>query len=153
HQTLRRTIDWSYDLLDDAERAVLQRTAVFAGGFDLDAAEVVCATESIDALDVLDLLDRLVDKSLIVADAGASTARYPMLDTNRDYALERLAHDDDVSYVRRTHAAHFARFAAAAGNGLRGRDEPQWIERVERELENLRTAVTWALEHDELSTA
>jgi predicted ATPase/class 3 adenylate cyclase len=145
-QTLRRTIDWSYDLLDDAERLVLQRAAVFAGGFDLKAAEAACASDDIDALDVVDVLARLADKSLLLAEADGAATRYRMLETIREYGLERLEHDQDVAEVRRAHAAHFVAFANEAGLGLRGRDEREWASRVEREIENLRLAVIWSVE-------
>jgi predicted ATPase/class 3 adenylate cyclase len=146
HQTLRRTIDWSYDLLDAEERLVLERASVFAGGFDLSAADSVCSGEGVDSLDMVEYLGRLVDKSLLVADEVEGTTRYRMLETVRDYALERLDARAKVTDVRRLHAEHYAGFASQAGAGLRGRDERVWIERTERELENLRVAVLWSVE-------
>jgi predicted ATPase/class 3 adenylate cyclase len=146
HQTLRRTIDWSYDLLDVEERLVLERASVFAGGFDLAAAESVCSGDGVTVLDVIEYLGRLVDKSLLVADEVDVTTRYRMLETVRDYALERLDDRAEVNDVRRRHADRYARFANDAGVGLRGREERAWIERSERELENLRVAVLWSVE-------
>jgi predicted ATPase len=144
HQTLRRTIDWSYDLLEEDERRLLQRVAVFAGGFDLEAAETVSGSS--DAIEVLDGLARLADKSLLLVDEVDASTRYRLLETIREYALERLAQVQDLAAVRRLHAQHYAHFAAVAGGGLRGRDERAWLERCERELDNLRAAVIWAIE-------
>jgi hypothetical protein len=144
---LRRTIDWSYNLLDDAERTVFQRAAVFANGFALDAAEAVCATDDIDAFDVVELLARLVDKSLLAVEETGASTRYRMLETIREYALERLELDStDVEDLRAAHARYYSRFADEAGAGLRGRDEREWLHRVLRELENLRAAVVWSLD-------
>jgi predicted ATPase/class 3 adenylate cyclase len=143
HQTLRSTIDWSYDLLDEAERSALQRVAVFAGGFDLDGAEALC--DDIDA-DALDTLTRLADKSLVIADSVGASTRYRILETIRDYAMERLRNDQDVDAVRRRHAEYVARWSERAGAGLRGPAEREWVDAVDRELENLRTAVLWAVD-------
>jgi predicted ATPase/class 3 adenylate cyclase len=149
-QTLRSTIDWSYDLLDPTDRTVLQRVAVFAGGFDLPAAEVVC--DDVDS-DVLDGLARLVDKSLLIATTVGPVTRYRMLETIRDYALERLRAEQPLDDVRRRHAAYFAGWSARAGAGLRGPDETSWVEAVERETENLRTALLWSIDAGELDLA
>jgi predicted ATPase len=146
-QTLRSTIDWSYDLLDPTDRAVLQRVAVFAGGFDLPAAERLC--DDVDT-DVLDGLARLVDKSLLIAGTLGPVTRYRMLETIRDYALERLRAEQPVDDVRGRHAAYFAAWSARAGLGLRGPDETSWVEAVERETENLRTALLWAIDAGEV---
>ena len=89
HQTLQAAVDWSYELLSDAERAVLDRLSVFAGGFTLDAAEAVAGDDEIDAFDVLEHVSALVDKSLVVADPGEAT--YRLLETIRQYAADRLA--------------------------------------------------------------
>ena len=151
HQTLRRTIDWSYDLLEEDERRLLQCIAVFAGGFDLEAAEAVGGRG--DMIEVLDGLARLADKSLLVVEEEDASTRYRLLETIRDYAVERLAQEQDLAAVRRLHAQHYARFAAAAGAGLRGRDERVWLERCEREIDNLRAAVQWAIEAGEAQLA
>src|SRR5262249_14340369 len=90
HRTLRALIDWSYDLLSDGEQAMFHRLAVFAGGWTLASAEQVCAGDGIEASDVIERLTSLVDKSLIVADEQAGTTRYRMLETVRQYALDRL---------------------------------------------------------------
>jgi predicted ATPase len=153
HQTLRAALDWSYDLLGRDERRVLQRCAVFAGGFDLDAAETVCAHDGLDPFDVSELLTRLVDKSLLVVETTSTRSRYRMLETIRDHTIERLEDQADTEVTRRRHAVHYAGFAGRAGVGLRGREERAWLERVELDLANLQLAVTWAVEHDEASLA
>ena len=146
HQTLRRAIDWSYELLDAPEKALLGRLAVCAGGFDLAAAESIGAGGFIDALDVDDLVCRLVDKSLLTAHDLGDRTRYRMLETIREYAFEQLTASDEMEMVRSSHADHYATFASEAGAGLKGPQERRWLERVEDELDNLRTAVTWALD-------
>jgi predicted ATPase/class 3 adenylate cyclase len=149
HQTLRRAIDWSYELMEPPERALLGRLAVCAGGFDLAAAESIGAGGLIDALDVDDLVCRLVDKSLLVAHDLGDRMRYRMLETIREYAFEQLAASGEVERVRTRHADHYSHFAAEAGAGLKGPDERRWLERVEDELDNLRAAVTWTLDRGE----
>jgi predicted ATPase/class 3 adenylate cyclase len=145
-QTLRGAIDWSYDLLDDPERMVLRRLAVFAGGFDLAAAETVGEGGSVDAFDVAVHVDRLVDKSLVVADPSGPSSRFRLLEMIRDYTWDRLGESGETEDVSRRHAEFFVAFAAAADRGLRGPDELSWTERIERELDNLRAAVSWAVE-------
>jgi tetratricopeptide (TPR) repeat protein len=144
HQTLRGAVDWSYALLGDAERTVLDRLAVFAGGFRLDAAEAAATGGAVDALDVLDLLSQLVDKSLLIADDEAGLTRYRLLETIRQYAQERLEQTGDADAVRRRHAEHYVAFVEAASPHLRGRDQAAGIERVEAEIDNLRAVMTWS---------
>jgi predicted ATPase len=143
-QTLRGAIDWSYDLLDQPEQAMLRRLAAFAGGFDLAAAEAVAGWGDIQPLDVCDLMDRLVDKSLVLADLSGVTARYRLLEMIRDYAWERSGEAGETEEVCRRDAGYFVAFAEKADAGLRGPDEVPWTEAVERELDNLRAAVSWA---------
>jgi len=144
HQTLRGAVDWSYDLLGDAERTVLDRLAVFAGGFRLGDAEAVAAGGAVDPVDVLDLLGQLVDKSLLIADDEAGTTRYRLLETIRQYAQERLEQTGDADRVRRRHAEHYVAFAEAIAPHLHGRDQATWIERLEAEIDNLRAVLTWS---------
>ncbi len=151
--TLRGAIDWSFDLLESPERGVLQRLGVFAGGFDLAAAESVAAGGGVDTYDVADLVDRLVDKSLVVAELSETTPRYRLLETVRDYAWERLVEADDAGRVSHRHAEYFLGFATSADAGLRGPEEDEWTERVELELDNLRAAVTWAVDTDHADLA
>ena len=146
HQTLRSTIDWSYDLLHDPERAVLQRVATFAGGFDVSAAEALCHDV---AEDLFEAVTQLADKSLLIRDATGTATRYRMLETIRDYALERLRSEGDVDTVRQRHATYFAQWSARAGTGLRGPDEAHWVDMVDLEIENLRTALLWSLEEQD----
>jgi predicted ATPase len=152
-QTLRGTIDWSYDLLEDPERVLLRRLAVFAGGFDLAAAESVGTGDPVDAFDIAGLIDRLVDKSLVVADPSGSSSRFRLLEMIRDYMWDRLIDSGENEEVSRRHAEFFVAFAAAADSGLRGPDELNWTERIERELDNLRAAVSWAVDAGQADVA
>jgi predicted ATPase/class 3 adenylate cyclase len=142
-QTLRNTIDWSYELLSPEERQVLRRLAIFAGDFGLDAAEAVVAGDGVEGFDVLDLLARLVEKSLVVAEGASGETRYRLLETMRDYAWERLSEADEVDPVAQRHARHYLAFTREAGAGLESPQESAWRMRVERELENLRAALRW----------
>jgi predicted ATPase/class 3 adenylate cyclase len=144
HQTLRRAIDWSYDLLTPAEQTLLQRLAVCAGGFDLAAAEAIGPYAGADRWETDDLLARLVERSLVVLDDAGRRTRYRMLETIRDYAVERLVDARGADDARAAHAEYFARFAQVAGAGLRGADEVAWVVAIERELDNLDTAIRWS---------
>lgn len=145
-QTLRAVVDWSYDLLDDGERRVLERLSVFSGGCTLAAAEAVCGGEPVDPLDVATLLGSLADKSLVVIVATGSSMRYGLLQTLALYGRERLAvrSDGDADATRDRHLRYFGAWAAEAMDGLRGPDQPAWIAWTRVELENLRTAMAWA---------
>ncbi len=103
HQTLRAAMDWSYDLLSQKERIMLRRLSVFAGGLTLEAAEAVCVGESVEAADILDLLTQLADKSLVVVDTQGGEARYRLLETVRQYGLDRLLEAGETAVVRRRH--------------------------------------------------
>jgi non-specific serine/threonine protein kinase len=140
-QTLRASIDWSYDLLTVAERAMLQRLAVFAGGWSLEAAEAVCALGEIDATMVLGLLVQLVEKSLVVLDVEGG--RYRLLDTVRHYAQERLDASDDGDGVRARHLDHYLAFAEQARPELNGPQQAAWLARLDLERENLLAAHGW----------
>jgi predicted ATPase/class 3 adenylate cyclase len=152
-QTLRGAIHWSYELLDDPERSVLRRLGLFAGGFDLGAAERVASGGTVQAHDVADLIDRLVDKSLVVADLSGDTARYRLLEMLRDYAWERLVEAGEADQVSHRHAEHYLVFATLADAGLRGPDEEEWTRQVEQELDNLRAALSWAIDSDHAELA
>ena len=153
HQTLRRAIDWSYDLLSDDERRVLQRLSVFAGGCTLDAAEAVAADDDIDALDVLEHLATLVRRSLVVADQLGEQTRYRLLETIRQYAQDRLEESGETDAVGRRHATHYSSLAEEAGPHLRAADQLAWIARLAPEIDNLRVALAWSLDHDDLDLA
>jgi predicted ATPase/class 3 adenylate cyclase len=143
-QTLQATVDWSFSLLSEPERATLRRLSVFAGGFELEAAEAVCALPDADAFDVMDLVGSLVDKSLVVADhtAGGSV-RYRLLETIRQYCAQELLRadgDDTVLQVRAQHAQYFLELAVTAEPGLLGPEQARWLRRLELEWDNLRAA-------------
>ena len=149
HQTLRQAVDWSYDLLAPRERELLNRLGVFAGGFTLDAAESVAAGDGIETFEVLDGLGQLVDKSLVVADPTPVGTRYRLLETIRQYALERLDDTGETDTTRRRHATWCAGLVAEASVGMQGPDEAAWLERLDREIDNLRAALTWATGADD----
>ena len=138
-QTLRALIDWSYDLLDDAERSVLRRLSVFAGNFDLAAAEEVAAGDNVGADTILDVVASLVDKSLVQLEASGPSARYRLLDTVRHYAAQRLAEDtpEDERATRDRHAALFLRLADSAAEHFERPDEEAWQDRLEADNANL----------------
>jgi predicted ATPase/DNA-binding CsgD family transcriptional regulator len=145
HQTLRHAVDWSYGLLSPVEKELFALLSLFAGGFDLAAAEAVVADELSDGGGVLKLLSRLVDKSLVAADLGSSrTMRYRMLDTIREYALEKL-HEGGEEEARRRHARYFIDLCRRAAVQLRGRDPLPWLQRVDEEHANVRLALGWSM--------
>jgi predicted ATPase/class 3 adenylate cyclase len=137
-RTLRALIDWSYDLLPDAERMLFRRLAVFAGGFTLEAAEAVGCSDGLDAADVLDLLAHLIEKSLVIMELGGQ--RYRMLDTVRHYAQERLDESADKAGAQVRHFAHYLHLAEQARAGLVGAEQGTWLARLDHERENLLAA-------------
>jgi predicted ATPase/DNA-binding CsgD family transcriptional regulator len=145
HQTLRQAVDWSYGLLSPSEQAMFARLGVFAGGFDLPAAEAVVDGDPIEVDQVLPLLTRLVNKSLVVADSGRpETTRYRMLDTIHEYALEKLSEVEQAS-LRRKHAAYFGGWSIDATKRLGSHEQFAWLRRIEEELANIRLAIEWGL--------
>jgi predicted ATPase/DNA-binding SARP family transcriptional activator len=138
-QTLEALIDWSYDLLDEHERIVLSRLAVFAGGFDLPAAEAVATSKRVERSAVLDLVASLVDKSLLQVDTSGVTARYRMLETVRAYAADKLA-DAEGESARAEHADHFLRVVELAAPNFSGAGQLAWRARLEEDDDNLRLA-------------
>lgn len=151
-QTLRAVVDWSWELLDGAERAVLRRLSVFAGGCGIAAAEEVCALPApadgvaVGPLDVAALLGSLVDKSLVVAAPGEDAEmRYRLLETVGEYAAERLAEAGERDAVERRHLVHYREFARTTGPKLRGAGQRQAIELFRREYENLRKVLRHAV--------
>ncbi|MFG3393131.1 AfsR/SARP family transcriptional regulator [Streptomyces parvus] len=160
-QTLRAVVDWSWDLLDAAERAVLRRLSVFAGGCSLAAAEEVCALPepadgvTVDSLDVASLLGSLVDKSLVVAAPGDDgEMRYRLLETVAEYAAEHLDGAGERAAVGRRHLVHYRELARTTGPAMRGAGQRAAIAAIRREYENLRTALRHAVavrdEHEAL---
>jgi predicted ATPase/DNA-binding CsgD family transcriptional regulator len=146
-QTLAATLEWSHDLLAEPERAVFRRLSVFAGGFTLEAAEMVCAGEDIEEEGVLDLLSHLIDKSLVsVAEHEGAEARYRLLEIVRQDALEKLVEADEAEGARWRHARYYLALAEEAEPELSGAQEGIWLERLEAEHGNLRAALGWSLE-------
>src|SRR5215217_7693679 len=149
-QTLRGTLDWSYELLGESERALFGRFSVFAGGWTLEAAEVVGTSEGTEEGDVLDTFSGLVDKSLVVAEARLkSRVRYRLLEPVRQYAREKLEEGGEAEEVRRRHASFFLTLAEEAEPRLRGPEDMEWLERLEIEHDNMRAALAWTLERGE----
>ncbi|MFD4240138.1 BTAD domain-containing putative transcriptional regulator [Streptomyces sp. NPDC058525] len=142
HQTLRAVVDWSWELLTEAERALLRRLAAFPGGATVDAAEGVCAGGPVEAYGVLDLLASLADKSLLVT---AGDGRYRMLETIRAYGLERLAEAGEQERIRRAHTAYFTRLASTADPYLRRAEQLEWLARLGEEHDNLNAALRGAI--------
>jgi predicted ATPase len=149
HQTLRHAVQWSYDLLADAEKALLERCSVFAGGFDLESACAVTCSD--DDFGALDLLNALVRKSLLSADRSSGRTRFSMLETMRQFAEEQLVARGTATEARTAHARHFAGREAdvtAPWDSPRQREAYTWFS---AELANLRTAFRWAT--DDLGAA
>ncbi len=148
-RTMRDAIAWSYDLLDAGEQQLFRRLAVFAGGWTLEAAEGGCGEGDPGA--VLDVLASLVDKSLArQAHGEAGEARFDMLETIREYGLERLAASGEEADVRRAHALHYLALAEQAEPALKGPDSLAWLARLEAEHNNLRAALAWARDNAEV---
>ncbi|MES9543836.1 BTAD domain-containing putative transcriptional regulator [Actinomadura sp. NPDC000600] len=155
HRTLRAVVDWSWDLLDERERAVLRRLAVFAGGATPDAAVRVCGLDAPDApdpRDVIDVIAALIDKSLVMAD-GDTDVRYRLLETVRVYAGERLEEAGETRRVRDEHAAYLVEFAERAEPELRRRDQLLWSARLAAERENFTVAFRHVTEVGDVETA
>jgi predicted ATPase len=153
HQTLRHAVAWSYDHLEDAEKGLLERCSVFAGGFDLESACAVASSDDVDDFTVLDLLDALVRKSLLVADRSSERTRFSMLETIRQFAEDQLAAGGSATEARAAHARHFA---GRAADILALWDSPRQREAYARftvEFANLRTAFRWAADHNDLDAA
>jgi predicted ATPase len=141
-RTLTATITWSHDLLDAAEQRLFRRIAVFVGGFTLDAAEAVCGDAELGPA-VLDGIESLLEKSLVGRHGGA---RLRLLETVREYAVERASAAGELAELRRRHAAYYLGVAEAAE--FASVDAPSWLQRLEVEHNNLRAALRWALEHE-----
>ncbi len=150
-QTLKATIDWSYNLLSPAERTLLLRLSIFSDGWTLELAETVCSAESAEPVSllpekILDLLGRLVDKSLILVETEKhGEPRYRMLDTIHQYVRDRLQETDEDLRLRERHLAYYLQLAERAGPHLRGWGMAEWLDRLEAELGNLRLALEWSL--------
>ncbi len=151
-------MDWSYDLLNDEEKALLCRLSVFADGWTLQAAAEVCTEESLAggeafvAWETLDLLTSLADKSLVMAASEASQTRYRLLETVRQYARDRLAESGNDGRWRAAHCHYFLRMAEEAAGKLKGPDQVLWLQRLETEHDNLRAALDFCLNASEGAT-
>ncbi len=145
HQTLRQTIDWSYDLLADEERLLFRRLSVFAGSFSLTAAEGICGGGAVDPIDMLDLLSRLVDKSLLLADAAEGEVRFRLLETVRQYARDQLLASGEARDMGRRHRDwYLALVEQVAPAFFRGSESGAPLDQLDREHENLRAALQWS---------
>jgi predicted ATPase/DNA-binding SARP family transcriptional activator len=141
-QTLRAAMDWSHALLDERERVLFRRLAVFAGGFGIDAVEAACTGDGVAGGEVLDLLSRLVGKSLVGPVTSGEAARYRLLETIRQYAEERLREaEGNARLLRDRHAAHFLALSERAEPELTGERQGEWMDRLEAEHDNLRAAL------------
>ena len=152
HQTLRAAMDWSYDLLQPNEQVILRRLSVFAGGCTIEAAEAVSSEDGIDSSEVLDLLTRLIDKSLVLAEERNGVVRYRLLETIRQYGLDRLLDSGAAETARRRHCGVFRAMAEGAAEHIGGADQAVWLDRLEREHDNLRAALRWSLENEDGQT-
>jgi predicted ATPase/class 3 adenylate cyclase/DNA-binding CsgD family transcriptional regulator len=154
-QTLRASVDWSHALLTETERILFRRLSVFLGGFDLHAAQSVCGDTDIERYQVLDQLTLLVDKSLVVAhesSASSGRTRYRLLETVRQYALEKLGESGEADAVRSRHRDHYTSIAALLDTPSRP-DYGQCLEQAELEMDNLRNALGWNLENHDTELA
>jgi len=146
HQTLEASIDWSHDLLSKQERVLLRRLAVFAGGWTLEAAQIVCVGEAVEADFVLDLMTQLVNKSLVLAERiQGQEARYRMLETIRQYASERLLEAGEDEPLRNRHLDFFLAWTEQVEPKLRGPQQLKWLDRMEADHDNLRAALERSL--------
>ena len=153
HRTLQATMDWSHELLSGEERTLFRRLSVFAGGFTLRAAESVCTGEQLARVEVLESLSQLVDKSLVVAREEGGEARYRLLETVRQFGKEKLEESGETRKFRDGHAGYYLALAEEAEPELKGVRQVAWLERLEREHDNLRAAMLWLLEREESESA
>ena len=145
HQTLLSLIDWSYDLLNESEKLLLQRLSVFAGGWTMEAAEAVCSGAGVADWEVLDLLTLLCDKSLVVVEQLERYSRFRLLETVREYAREKREQSANEANIRASHGRYFLALAEAAELKLSAAEQSENLLRLEAEHENLLTSLDWAL--------
>ena len=151
-QTLRASVDWSHALLTEPERVLFRRLAAFLGGFDLDAAQAVAGGGDVERYQVLDQLTLLVDKSLVVAESSSGRTRYRLLETVRQYALEKLGASGEADTVRARHRDYYTAMAALL-DAPAGSDYEQRTEQAETEIDNLRAAFAWSRENYDIELA
>ncbi len=147
-RTLRSLIDWSYELLDQPQRALFRRLGVFAGGWNIDAAIAVCGEPGETGDDLVDCLADLVDKSLVVFEVNEGPGRYRFLNTIWGYAQEKLGESSDAEMIAARHSAWCRALVTEAERNLRGPDQAAWLQRLETEMPNLRAALAYCLEND-----
>jgi predicted ATPase/DNA-binding SARP family transcriptional activator len=152
-QTLRAVVDWSYDLLFEDEQRLFERLAMFLGGCDLATAEAVCAGDDLVADDVADLVQALVDKSLVLAVPVRGSVRFAQLQTLAQYGREKLAERGEAGTFRDAMAAHFAALCARSAEAYTGEGQRAWLTAIEREQDNLRASLEWAVANDDAETA
>ena len=153
-RTLRATIEWSHALLDEGEQLLFGRLAVFSGGRTLEAIEAICDPEGDLPVDAFEGISSLLDKSLLRQEEGPNgEPRFVMLETIHEYAREKLGQSAEAEQIRRTHAEYFLTLAEEANPQLRGPDQLEWLERLEAEHDNMRAALSWALERNEAEVA
>jgi non-specific serine/threonine protein kinase len=146
-QTLRAAVQWSYDLLEPPERILLERLSVFAGGLTPEAAEAVCGYPPLPRTEVFDLLAHLVDKSLVTPESIADgAARHRLLETLRQFAADRLS-EGEVEELGVRHATYFMSLAQEAELHLWGHEQGNWLAKLDAELDNLRSALQWCIDH------
>jgi predicted ATPase/class 3 adenylate cyclase/DNA-binding CsgD family transcriptional regulator len=151
-QTLRASVDWSHALLTETERILFRRLAVFLGGFDLKAAQAVTGADGLARYQVLDQLTLLVDKSLVVAENIRGRTRYRLLETVRQYTLEKLGESGEANAVRSRHRDHYTALAALL-DAPAASDYEQHLQQAESEIDNLRAAFGWSREHSDVELA
>lgn len=156
HRTLRNAIGWSYDLLDAGERLLFNRLGVFVGGCTLSTAEAVCNAAGDVRLPIFELTLSLLHKSLLKEELSAESEvepRFSMLETVREYALEQLEESGEAERVRQWHAEYFLALARATEPQLIGADQKTWLDRLERDHDNIRAALAWLVGQGDLETA
>jgi non-specific serine/threonine protein kinase len=141
-------MEWSYELLAEPERALLRRLSVCAGGFSLEAAQAIGATDHADEMDVLEVLGRLVDKSMVQLERPAGAARYRLLETVREFVRGKLVEAGEADAARRRHATFYLGLAERGDPELRGPKQASWLDRLEAEHDNLRAALEWSLSQE-----
>jgi predicted ATPase/DNA-binding SARP family transcriptional activator len=152
-QTLRAVVDWSYELLFEDEQRVFERLSVLPGGCDLATAQVVCADTDLTADDIEDVVQALVEKSLVVPVATEDALRVTQLQTLAQYGREKLAERGDAERTRDAMAAHFASLCAGSAHAFTGDEQRTWLRTIDRERENLRAALEWAVDRGDAETA
>ena len=145
HQTLRATLDWSFELLAESERAILRRLAVFAGGFTLEAASAIVASIEFPHSQVVNGLANLIAKSLVSTEGEAAVGRYRLLETTRAYALEKLSESGERERLLRSHAEYFRYLLERAEAEWKTRPTAEWLSNYASEIDNLRVALDWAM--------